>query len=81
MLTFLFFVISCRKNGAVMTILGLLVICFSLLAGGVHSPRCKEAAGYVGWACASAALYAAFATLVKSELGYTWWGMNPISFL
>ena len=48
-----------------MTVFSTLVVTFALLAGGVFSPRCNEAAGYVGFFCGASAIYAAFAYLYK----------------
>lgn len=80
-LTFGFFIVTCRKNGCLMTIFSTLVLCFALLAGGVHSARCEEAAGYVGFFCGASAIYAALAFLYKEELGYVLPGANPVHFI
>lgn len=76
-----FFIISCRKIGAIMVILSTLTLCFALLAGGVWSPRCQKAAGYVGALCGASAIYTAFGHLAKSELGYVMPGMSPMHFI
>ncbi|KAL6747492.1 hypothetical protein V8C86DRAFT_2908705 [Haematococcus lacustris] len=67
-LTFLFYIVTLRKNGCLQTI-------FLTLA------RCKEAAGYVGFFCGSSAIYAAIAMLYQDELGWTLPGMRPTNFI
>jgi uncharacterized protein len=64
-----------------MAVLSTLTLTFALLAGGVWDARCHKAAGYVGWFCASSAIYAAFGNLVKSELGYMLPGMQPVHYI
>ncbi len=80
-LTLGFFVVTCRKNGCLMTIFSTLVITFALLAGGVWSPNTEQAAGYFGFFCGSSAIYAAFAFLYKIELGYSLPGVRPVAYL
>ncbi|PNW69981.1 hypothetical protein CHLRE_17g700750v5 [Chlamydomonas reinhardtii] len=80
-LTFGFFIVTCRKNGCLMTIFSTLVITFALLSGGVWDPRCEQAAGYFGFFCGSSAIYAAFVFLYKIELGISLPGVRPVAFL
>ncbi|KAL6747486.1 GPR1/FUN34/yaaH family-domain-containing protein [Haematococcus lacustris] len=80
-LTFLFYIVTLRKNGCLQTIFLTLWITFFLLAGGNYSARCKEAAGYVGFFCGSSAIYAAIAMLYQDELGWTLPGMRPTNFI
>ncbi|GLC33125.1 hypothetical protein PLESTB_000367600 [Pleodorina starrii] len=76
-----FFVVTCRKNGCLMTIFSTLVITFSLLAGGVWNERCAKAAGYFGFFCGSSAIYAAFAFLYDTELGIKLPGVHPVQYI
>jgi len=64
-----------------MTVFLTLVITFILLAGGVHDSRCNKAAGYVGFLCGSSAIYTAFGTLYKEELGMTLPGIAPVHYI
>ncbi|KAJ9532792.1 hypothetical protein QJQ45_010901 [Haematococcus lacustris] len=80
-LTFLFYIVTLRKNGCLQTIFLSLWITFFLLAGGNYSDKCKEAAGYVGFFCGSSAIYAAIAMLYQDELGWTLPGMRPTNFI
>ncbi|KAG2494231.1 hypothetical protein HYH03_007587 [Edaphochlamys debaryana] len=80
-LTLGFFVVTCRKNGCLMTIFSTLVITFALLAGGMHSEKCEQAAGYFGFFCGSSAIYAAFAFLYKTELGISLPGVAPVHYI
>ncbi|EFJ46306.1 hypothetical protein VOLCADRAFT_93449 [Volvox carteri f. nagariensis] len=76
-----FFVVTCRKNGCLMTIFSTLVITFSLLAGGVWNENCEQAAGYFGFFCGASAIYAAFVFLYKEELGISLPGVRPVAFI
>ncbi|KAJ9518849.1 hypothetical protein QJQ45_026105 [Haematococcus lacustris] len=80
-LTFLFYIVTLRKNGCLQAIFLSLWITFFLLAGGNYSEKCKEAAGYVGFFCGSSAIYAAIAQLYQDELGWTLPGMRPTNFV
>ncbi|KAG2494229.1 hypothetical protein HYH03_007585 [Edaphochlamys debaryana] len=80
-LTLGFFVVTCRKNGCLMTIFSTLVITFALLAGGMWNKNCEQAAGYWGFFCGSSAIYAAFAFLYKIELGIALPGVAPVRFI
>lgn len=73
--------VTLRKNGGLITIFSTLVITFALLAGGVHSAQCNQAAGYVGFLCGTSAIYTAFAMLYKEELGIMLPGMTPVRFI
>ena len=64
-----------------MTVFSTLVICFSLLAGGVHNKSCNKAAGYVGFFCGSSAIYTAFGLLYKDELGIVLPGIAQVNYI
>jgi succinate-acetate transporter protein len=58
-----------------------LTITFWLLAGGVWSPPCNHAAGYVGLFCGASAIYTAFAELWHENLGIMMPGLRPVRFI
>ncbi|KAG1663812.1 hypothetical protein FOA52_013377, partial [Chlamydomonas sp. UWO 241] len=76
-----FFVVTLRKNFGLMFIFSTLTVTFFLLAGGVYNPNSQKAAGYVGFACGSSAIYTALAMLYQDELGITLPGIGPVHFI
>lgn len=79
--TFGFFIPTLRKNGCLMVVFGSLSVTFWLLAGGVWSPACSLAAGYIGAFCGLSAIYTAFAELWHESLGINLPGLRPVKFL
>ncbi|KAJ9518848.1 hypothetical protein QJQ45_026107 [Haematococcus lacustris] len=56
-LTFCYFIIALRKNMGLVVIFATLWIAFFLLAGGNYNPRCRVAAGYMGFINGLACIY------------------------
>eukprot|EP00878_Enallax_costatus_P000333 GHUV01000410.1.p1 GENE.GHUV01000410.1~~GHUV01000410.1.p1 ORF type:complete len:229 (+),score=47.32 GHUV01000410.1:148-834(+) len=79
--TFGFFIPTLRKNGCLMTVFGTLFVTFFLLAGGVWSKPCSQAAGYVGFMCGCSAIYTAFAEIYHESLGIMLPGLRPVRFI
>jgi hypothetical protein len=79
--TFGFFIPTLRKNGCLMTVFGTLFVTFFLLAGGVWSKQCSQAAGYVGFVCGASAIYTAFAEIYHESLGIMLPGLRPVRFI
>lgn len=79
--TFGFFIPTLRKNGCLMVVFGTLSLTFWLLAGGLWSPLCNQAAGYVGLVCGASAIYTAFAEIYEESLGIRAPGLAPVRFI
>jgi hypothetical protein len=62
-------------------VFGSLTVTFFLLAGGVFSPTCALAAGYVGAFCGLSAIYTAFAELYHETLGVSFPGIKPVRLI
>lgn len=75
------FVPTMRKSIGLMYVFASLALTFALLAGGVWSPACSLAAGYVGFACGVGAIVTAFATLYKETLGWNPRWIRPIRLI
>ena len=80
-LTAAFFVVTLRKNGALMVVFGSLALTFFLLAGGVWSPVVNTVAGYVGFGCGLSAIYTAIAEIYHEALGLNMPGLRPVRFI
>lgn len=79
--TFAFFIPTLRKNGCLMVVFGSLSCTFWLLAGGVFSTLCNQAAGYVGVFCGLSAIYTAFAEIWQESLNIRMPGLAPVRFI
>jgi succinate-acetate transporter protein len=79
--TFLFFVMTLRKNACLMVVFSSLAATFWLLAAGQWSHGATLAAGYVGVFCGLSAIYTAFAELYQEHLGLRPWGLAPVRFI
>ena len=80
-LTSAFFVVTLRKNGALMFVFASLAATFFLLAGGVWSPAVNTAGGYVGFVCGCSAIYTAIAEIYHETLGLNMPGLRPVRFI
>jgi succinate-acetate transporter protein len=79
--TALFFVPTLRKNHCLMVVFSSLSVTFFLLAGGVWSPECHKAAGYVGFVCGCSAIYTAIAEIYEESLGINMPGLRAVRYL
>ncbi|KAL6748095.1 GPR1/FUN34/yaaH family-domain-containing protein [Haematococcus lacustris] len=80
-LTFCYFIIALRKNMGLVVIFATLWIAFFLLAGGNYNPRCRVAAGYMGFINGLACIYGALGLLFQEEMGWTFPGMRPVKLI
>jgi succinate-acetate transporter protein len=80
-LTSAFFVVTLRKNGALVVVFGSLALTFFLLAGGVWSPVVNTVGGYVGFFCGCSAIYTAVAEIYHEALGLSLPGLRPVRFI
>jgi len=77
-ITFVFWIITLKKNLCLVVVFGLLAATFFLLVFGVFNEDIKRIAGYVGFATAISAAYTAFAELFAHEWGLQMPGLQPM---
>jgi succinate-acetate transporter protein len=76
-----FVVPTLRTHKCLIYVFSSLSLTFFTLAGGVWSPACNTAAGYIGLSCGMSAIYTAFAEIYRDVLGFNMIGLKKIKYI